>query len=365
MTAPFLEIDNLVVKYGRDVTVGPISLSIGEGEFVSLLGPSGCGKTTTLRSIAGFTDHASGDVRVRQRSLMREPPHRRNVGLVFQNYALFPHLTVDENIAFGLKRHRYPRREIPARVDQMIQRMGLQSLGDRLPSALSGGQQQRVALGRSLVLDPDVLLLDEPLSNLDRELRVQLRKELRRTHREFRKTVIYVTHDQEEALSLSDRIAVMMRGQVAQYGRPEEIFERPATAEVADFMGECVIFSGTLRLYLPEAGSALVDGENGMRWRVPMAAHDFLAGQRVRVVVRADTVCPTAPADQGTPNVFQVLVRDRYYSGDKTMLTCMLADGRELPLSVDPHAAIAEQPSDSRLFCCVPDAKLNCFPVSP
>ncbi|HEX6961437.1 MAG TPA: ABC transporter ATP-binding protein, partial [Lacipirellula sp.] len=328
---------------------------------ISLLGPSGCGKTTTLRSIAGFTKHTSGDVRVRGRSIMHEPPHRRNVGLVFQSYALFPHLSVADNIAFGLRRHGCPPAEIARRVADVVRRMGLEGLEQRLPAELSGGQQQRVALGRSLVLDPDVLLLDEPLSNLDRKLRVQLRGELRRTHREFRKTVIYVTHDQEEALGLSDRIAVMMRGQVVQFGTPEEIFERPATAEVADFMGECLTFSGILKLYLPEAGSAIVEGDD-IRWRVPMAASSFESGRHVKIVLRADTVRPATAAENGAPNVFSVTVRDRYYSGEKTVLVCQLADGRDIPVSVDPHTAVAELPSGSRLFCCVPDAKLNCFP---
>src|SRR5436305_2064175 len=232
-----LEIRGLVKRYSPQVTVGPISFDVRPGEFFSLLGPSGCGKTTTLRCIAGFESLDSGEIRLRGDRLDDRPPHRRDVGLVFQNYALFPHLTVFDNIAFGLRLRRVAKAEIAARVGAILRLVDLPEMASRFPAQLSGGQQQRVAIARSLVLEPRILMFDEPLSNLDFKLRIQMRDELKRLQRRLGKTAIYVTHDQTEALALSDRIAVLSHGHIEQIGTPGEIYEQPATAFVAEFIG--------------------------------------------------------------------------------------------------------------------------------
>lgn len=223
--------------YGAHYAVKDLNLEIEEGSFTCLLGPSGCGKTTTLRMIAGFIEPDVGDITIKGVSQRGIPPHRRNTSIVFQEYALFPHLTVGENVAYGLKVKRLPPQEIKAKVERMLEFLGLTAMADRLPKQLSGGQQQRVALGRSLVMEPEVLLMDEPLSNLDAKMRVKVRSELKEIQRRTGITTIYVTHDQEEALSISDRIAVMEGGLLQQYGTPWDLYFKPANGFVADFIG--------------------------------------------------------------------------------------------------------------------------------
>jgi ABC-type Fe3+/spermidine/putrescine transport system ATPase subunit len=234
---PRLKIENLVRHYSKDAVVGPISFSVADGEFFSLLGPSGCGKTTTLRCIAGFETADSGAIHLSGQRIEKVPPHKRGVGLVFQTPTLFPHLTVAKNVAFGLEAHNIGKSEIARRVQAALELIDLPTIGERMPHQLSGGQQQRVALARSLVLEPSVLLLDEPLSSLDLKLRVQMRAELRNLQRRLRKTTIFVTHDQTEALTLSDRIAVLSQGRIEQIGTPEEIYSAPSSRFVADFIG--------------------------------------------------------------------------------------------------------------------------------
>ncbi len=223
--------------------VKDLNLQIPRGEFVSILGPSGCGKTTTLNMIAGFTTPSSGDIRVRGKSQTRVPPERRNLGLVFQNYALFPHMTVAENVGFGLRMRGTPKAEIGPAVEAALRSVRLDRLGGRYPKALSGGQQQRVALARAIAPRPTVLLLDEPLSNLDLKLREAMRIELKEIHEQLGMTFVYVTHDQEEAMAMSDRIVVMWQGAVAQQGEPDSIYRNPATRFVADFIGRSNILS--------------------------------------------------------------------------------------------------------------------------
>src|SRR5207248_4255925 len=260
-----LEVRELTKRYSPQVSVGPISFEVHEGEFFSLLGPSGCGKTTTLRCIAGFEALSGGSIRLHGERLDDKPPHRRDVGLVFQNYALFPHLSVFDNIAFGLRLRRRPKAEIADRVSRILQLVDLAGLGGRFPSQLSGGQQQRVAIARSLVLEPRILMFDEPLSNLDFKLRLQMREELRSLQRRLGKTSIYVTHDQTEALALSDRIAVLSHGRIEQIGTPGDIYERPATAFVAEFIGS----SNMIRARIVERsdGGTIVATEAGLRLR--------------------------------------------------------------------------------------------------
>jgi ABC-type Fe3+/spermidine/putrescine transport system ATPase subunit len=233
---------------GEDVTaLEDVSLDVREGELFTLLGPSGCGKTTTLRCIAGFEKPTSGKMDFLGRDFTMIPPFRRNIGMVFQSYALFPHMSIFENVAYGLRIRKGPRREIEGKVDGILQMVGLDTTKKRKPSELSGGQQQRIALARALVYDPQLLLLDEPLSNLDAKLRVFMREEIRRIQQRAKVTTLYVTHDQEEALSISDRIAVMHAGKVSQIGTPDEIYEEPNSIRVADFIGQANFLECTLK----------------------------------------------------------------------------------------------------------------------
>ena len=301
-------------RYSRSVEIGPIDLEIEAGHFLSLLGPSGCGKSTLLRCIAGFERVDSGDIRIRGRSILKDAPHRRNVGFVFQNYALFPHLSVADNVAFGLRRRGVEKKECVRRTGEILERVGLEHHAGRRPAELSGGQQQRVALARVLVLDPSVLLLDEPLSNLDRKLRIQMRAEFRRVHREFKKTIVYVTHDQEEALALSDRIAVMLgHDGIAQFGTPSEIYETPVNEEVAEFIGDCNTFSATV---VGEANGMLeMAGPNGTRWHAT-TSRTWPRGSAVSVLFRPDRV-RIDPSDDTVLNRFQVTVKESSYVGER------------------------------------------------
>ena len=234
-----LQLDHLLKQYGRggEPAVRELSLEVADGQFVCLLGPSGCGKTTTLRIIGGFLKPSGGDVRIDGVSILNQPPERRPTAMVFQKYALWPHMTVWNNIAFGLQVRRRPRDEIARRVDSALELVGLPALGQRYPAQLSGGQQQRVALARALVLEPRILLLDEPLSNLDAQLRIHMRSELTAIQRRVGITTVFVTHDQEEAMSIADRIAVMNAGVLEQMDSAQEIYARPATLFVATFIG--------------------------------------------------------------------------------------------------------------------------------
>lgn len=242
-----VEARNIELSYGATKVLRDISLTVEPGEFFALLGPSGSGKSTLLRLIAGFNRHQAGTLHIGGRDVTGVPPWKRNVGMVFQNYALWPHMTVMRNVAFGLEERRLPHAEVRRRSEAALELVGLSGYGERRPSQLSGGQQQRVALARTLAVEPQVLLLDEPLSNLDARLRVQMRRELRRLHQRLGITTIFVTHDQEEAMTICDRIAVMDRGVVQQVGTPIELFDHPANRFVAQFVGSVNLFEGEVR----------------------------------------------------------------------------------------------------------------------
>jgi putative spermidine/putrescine transport system ATP-binding protein len=243
-----IELTDLCKRYGSGpLVVDHVNIDIAPGEFITLLGPSGSGKTTTLNMIAGFTDITSGSIRLGGRDIAPLPPHRREFGMVFQNYALFPHMTVAQNVAFPLRERKVPKEEIARRVEETLGLVDLGGMGGRRPDELSGGQQQRVALARAVVFSPSVLLLDEPLSALDRKLRQNLQQEIKRLHEELKLTFVFVTHDQDEAMSLSDRIAVFHAGRVERIGTPADLYRDPGTRFVAGFLGESNLFSGRLR----------------------------------------------------------------------------------------------------------------------
>jgi putative spermidine/putrescine transport system ATP-binding protein len=255
----FLELANIRKQYSSHTVVHDFTLSVARGEFVSFLGPSGCGKTTTLRMVAGFETPSAGTIRIDGKDITDLRPNQRNVGMVFQSYALFPNLTVADNIAFGLKVKKQPAEVIKSRVEEMLAMIKLPHLGNRYPYQLSGGQQQRVALARAIAVKPQVLLLDEPLSALDAKIRVSLRAEIRALQRDLGITTVYVTHDQEEALSMSDRIVVMNEGLVEQVGTPFEIYNFPRTRFVASFVGTLNIVNGTV--VDPATGRIAIDGQ--------------------------------------------------------------------------------------------------------
>jgi iron(III) transport system ATP-binding protein len=233
----YLEIKGATKSFGAFTALRGIDVSVERGEFFTLLGPSGCGKTTLLRAIAGFNDLTSGEIALDGTDLRRVPPHRRDIGMVFQDYAVFPHLTVFDNVAFGLKPRKVPAAEIETRVEAALAAVHLEKLAGRLPAAMSGGQQQRIGLARAMVINPRLLLMDEPLSNLDAKLRIELREEIRDIQKQVDISTIYVTHDQEEALAISDRICVMSAGHVEQIGTPQQIYGDPETQFVAEFVG--------------------------------------------------------------------------------------------------------------------------------
>ena len=252
-------IENLSKVYGDFVAVEDMNLEVKDGEFLILLGPSGCGKTTTLRMLAGFVEQNTGRLAIGDRDITAEPPYRRNIGLVFQNYALFPHLTIFENVAFGLRRRKLPEDEIKTRVSEALELVRLGHLEDRYPKQMSGGQQQRVAIARALAIRPDILLLDEPLSNLDAKLRLQVRDELRALQQKLKITTIMVTHDQDEAMYVGDRLVVMLEGKIQQIGTPIELYNHPANRFVASFIGRTNFVEGTI-----SAGDATFHATSGL-----------------------------------------------------------------------------------------------------
>jgi spermidine/putrescine transport system ATP-binding protein len=309
---PAIELIHATKRYGDQVALDDVSMEIEPGEFYCLLGPSGCGKTTTLNLIGGFVPLSAGELRIEGRVVNDLPPHKRNVNTVFQNYALFPHLTVADNVAFGLKMERVGGSEIERRVAEYLDLVGLTGYGARFPSQLSGGQQQRVALARALVKRPAVLLLDEPLGALDLKLRKQMQIELSRIHRQVGTTFVFVTHDQGEALSMATRIAVMSGGRVVQVGTPTEIYYHPVDQFVADFIGESNLLPGRVE---PGGDPERVMLDDGTAVRA--SAGDGVAG-RVIVMVRPESLSVGRSAPDGSPSVIDGRVIDVAFLGDHT-----------------------------------------------
>ncbi len=280
----FLELHEVVKSFGRNTVVRGLSLNVDKGEFVSLLGGSGCGKTTTLRMIAGFETPTDGSILVGGKDVSRVPPNRRNLGMVFQNYALFPNMSVRRNIGFGLRIAGKHGAEVERRVDEMLELIHMEEFAQRYPHQLSGGQQQRVALARAIAIQPQALLLDEPLSALDAKIRVRLRDDIRAIQQKLGITTIYVTHDQEEALSISDRVAVMREGLIEQIGAPFEIYNRPATPYVAAFIGTQNLLGATV--IDPAAGIVSVEGQS-LEAGHPL---DAKVGEELRLRVRPEAL---------------------------------------------------------------------------
>lgn len=333
-----LRVDGLVKRYSPSVTVGPITFDVRPGEYLSLLGPSGCGKTTTLRCIAGFETPTEGTIHLAGERLDTKPAHRRGVGLVFQNYALFPHLSVAANVAFGLRIARVGRAEMERRVAAMLDLVGLSDARDRLPSQLSGGQQQRVAIARAVVMEPRVILFDEPLSNLDHKLRLQMRRELRELQRRLGKTTIYVTHDQTEALALSDRIAVLSRGRIEQIGSPKDIYERPATPFVAEFIGSANLFPAIV--VARKDGAVTV--EIGQDLRLMVDDDRVSDTDKVLLMLRPERLQLALGGDgtDGTPaeNRLQGIVTDLTYLGEDLALVVKVSGRLELTVTAKTSA---------------------------
>ncbi len=293
MTAAGLELVRLGKAYGNAVAVDGATLSVAEGELVALLGPSGCGKTTTLRMVAGFVAPSAGQIVLGGRDITCVPANRRDIGMVFQSYALFPHMTVRRNVEFGLRCHRAGEAEITRRVDAVLGLVGLGALAGRYPRQLSGGQQQRVALARILVLRPKLLLFDEPLSNLDARLRVQMRGEIRHLQKSLGITALFVTHDQDEASAIADRIVVMNRGRIEQVGTPSEIYQDPATRFVADFIGTANVLEAVVA---ERRRDYCVVRANGFNFAL---RGNFAAGQRGALSVRPERIDFVDPAHPG------------------------------------------------------------------
>jgi putative spermidine/putrescine transport system ATP-binding protein len=356
---PFVEFERVQKSYdGVRLAVDNLDLAIEEGEFITFLGPSGSGKTTSLMMLAGFETPTAGDIRIGGRSVAHVPPFLRNIGIVFQNYALFPHMTVARNIAFPLAVRRTPRSVIDDRVTRVLDLVRLGGFADRRPAELSGGQQQRVALARALVFDPDLVLMDEPLGSLDKQLREQLQIEIKHIQHDLGVTVVYVTHDQSEALTMSDRIAVFRDGVVQQLATPADLYERPANAFVAQFIGESNCITGTVRsvgadeCVVEVAGGAVVRAR-----RIGGAA----PGTRTMLSIRPERVI-LEPAND-CDNIFDATVEELIYHGDHIKLRLCLLEATEFRIKVPNIGGSRAFARDERISvgwrrndCCALDA---------
>jgi spermidine/putrescine ABC transporter ATP-binding subunit len=314
---PGLRLINLVKRYGKTVAVNRINLEIEDGEIMTLLGPSGCGKTTTLRCIAGFLIPEEGEIYLGDQQMANLVPEKRGIGFVFQNYALWPHMTVFDNLAFGLRLRRIAKSEIKKRVDEVLELVRLSGFAERYPRQLSGGQQQRIALARALVIQPRVLLLDEPLSNLDAQLREEMRFEIRELQKSLGITAVYVTHDQAEALVLSDRIAVMHDGVITQIGTPEQIYNQPNNRFVAGFIGLSSFVEGTVTQLESETTYATVTTNDDLDIRVP--GNDLSLNQKVTLAIRPEHITLRHDASVAVPenaNLLKGEVVRAAYLGD-------------------------------------------------
>ncbi len=355
-----IAIRHLTKRFGSVTAVRDVSLEIARGSFTTLLGPSGCGKTTILRTLAGFYDADEGDIFFSHRRMNDVPSHRRHAAMVFQDYALFPHMTVFENVAYGLKIGGLRGEALRRRVERVVDDLGLVGLGDRMPGMISGGQQQRVALARALVMEPEILLLDEPLSNLDAKLRVTVRAELRQIQRRVGITTVYVTHDQEEALAISDRIAVMHQGEVVQYGTPWEIYYTPTEVFVADFVGTANLIRGMIRETSPDR--LMIECE-GRLIAVESPGTGLQPGAEAVLNIRPEAILlDTAPPEASAVNVLEGKIRTCTFVGQWVRYWV------DVPLrpGVAPHEFVVDVPDprergilEGRVFLRLDPRKLH------
>jgi spermidine/putrescine ABC transporter ATP-binding subunit len=347
-----VEVRNAVKRYGALAALDEVTLAVPEGEFFGLLGPSGSGKTTLLRAIAGFVVPDSGEIRIDGQRIEGVPVHKRGIGMVFQNYALFPHLSVFDNVAFGLSVRGVPAGEIRSRVAEALRLVRLSGLEERRPRQLSGGQQQRVALARALVTRPKVLLLDEPLGALDKRLRQEMQVELKLIQRTVGITTIFVTHDQEEALTLSDRIAILSEGRLVQVGPPAEVYERPATRFAAEFLGEANLFAGRA-----EAGALRTPSGLAIFSALPLAAGEALIAVRPEKIQLAD---PAARAPDGVNRLEGRILRS-IYSGSSIAYRIEVP-GQEMTVFEQNRAARAREEGAAVALTWAPE---HSIPVAP
>jgi putative spermidine/putrescine transport system ATP-binding protein len=353
----YLRLEGLHRDFGTVKALNGIDISLGQGEFLSLLGPSGCGKTTALRLVAGFDRPDQGRIVVDDKDVTNVAPNKRDMGMVFQAYSLFPNMTAKQNVEFGLKIRGRDKADRSKRVDDLLELVGLGHAGDRYPHQLSGGMQQRVALARALAIEPRVLLLDEPLSALDAKVRVQLREEIRRIQLELGITTLYVTHDQEEALAVSDHVAVMYGGVIEQMGTPAEMYTAPATPFVAEFIGTM----NRLEATVVDGGTGEVD-HSGMRLLVD-AAKGRRNGERVLVLIRPESLELEAATNGGAPNAFQGEVLTQTFLGPVTRVklsgsgTNLIADMSTARAAALPVGAsvVAKIPSEGAKLISLPD----------
>lgn len=336
---------------GRIAVVDDLDLTVGEGEFLSLLGPSGSGKTTTLMMLAGFETPTAGEITLAGRSLAHVPAHRRDIGMVFQDYALFPHMSVADNLAYPLRLRGMAREEIRARVDKALAMINMSGFGQRLPAALSGGQRQRVAVARALIFAPRLVLMDEPLGALDRQLREQLQIEIKQLHRELGLTIVYVTHDQAEALTLSDRIALFHQGRIEQLGTPRDLYERPDTPFVANFLGDNNLIRCTV---------ARSDGQD-CQLRLPSgdllagkAAVGLTSGDKAVVAIRPEAIRPCANGQAATA---EAEIIEAVYTGDQLRMRCRAFGIDNLQIKISSADMPAQAAAGTRLrFSIAPEA---------
>jgi len=316
-----ITVSHVTKTYGSVYALNDVSIDVRQGEFLTLLGPSGSGKTTLLMVLAGFTRPNQGSLLFGDEEVIRKPPHLRNLGMVFQNYALFPHMTVSGNVGYPLRLKKTPKNEIEDRVAKALQLVQLDGLGDRQIDQLSGGQKQRVALARSIVFEPRILLMDEPLSALDKKLRDQMQIELRRLHERLGMTTVYVTHDQREALTMSDRIAVLNNGKIMQLATPQNLYDFPQNKFVADFIGESTF------LKVEKSGRSLIAGGVKLKTTQPVCNADKLA-----LLIRPERIRILETKADNNMNVFDAVVSNLVYQGDSFLLYAVLSEGMEIAI---------------------------------
>lgn len=347
-----INIENVVKRFGKDTIINGLSLNIKEGEFFTLLGPSGCGKTTLLRMIIGFNSIEGGEIKLDEKLINNIPTNKRNMGMVFQNYAIFPHMSVKDNVAFGLKRKKMSKQEIEEKVDEILKIVKIDHLKDRMPVKLSGGQQQRVALARAIVIHPEVLLMDEPLSNLDAKLRVEMRNAIKRIQQQIGITTVYVTHDQEEALAVSDRIAVMNGGVIQQIDTPKRIYQRPSNTFVATFIGQSNILDGQVIKNNSEEGIKIFDAFFAMT----NLSKNCTNMEDVKVSIRPEEFILSMDNKDGIKGV----VKSSVFLGINTNYFIELENGKEIEV-IQASDALEAIPNDSTVYLKLQTEKINVF----